>query len=88
MVQKQEGLKTKSGVVTLVEGVETETEKIEKKISEKVVLEFISRHHLHSLWDAFLYEKSHPKNPLSASDVLAMINLSPEEQEKILKEHE
>jgi hypothetical protein len=40
------------------------------------------------LWEEFLYEKEHPKIPLSASEVLAMINLPPEEQDKILKEHE
>jgi hypothetical protein len=43
---------------------------------------------LDRLWEEFVYEKNHPKIPLSATEVLAMINLSPEEQEKILKDHE
>jgi hypothetical protein len=57
-------------------------------INNKYILEFIARHHLNSLWDEFIYEKNHPKTPLSATEVLAMINLSPEEQDRILKAHE
>ena len=60
----------------------------EYSINGKYVLEFISRHHLNSLWDEFIYEKNHPKIPLSATEVLAMINLPPEEQDRILKDHE
>lgn len=59
----------------------------EKQIPEKHVLEFISRHHLKPLWDEFVEEKAHPKIPLSAKEVLEMINLSPEEQDKIIKSH-
>ena len=60
----------------------------EKDIPVEYILEFISRHHLNRLWEEFVYEKNHPKIPLSASEVLAMINMPPEEQERILKEHE
>jgi hypothetical protein len=60
----------------------------EYNINGKYILEFISRHHLNSLWDEFIYEKNHPKTPLSATEVLAMINLPPEEQDRILKDHE
>ena len=80
---------TASGEARLVETLEqVESHAEEKTIPDKLILEFISRHHLDHLWEEFLYEKEHPKIPLSASEVLAMINLSPEEQEKILKEHE
>lgn len=85
MVQKHEA---KVGVVTLVGDAKNEAKKNEKNIPENLFREFISRHQLTRLWEEFLYEKEHPKIPLSASDVLAMINLSPEEQEKIIKEHE
>jgi len=78
-----------SGEARLVESIENIHSQIdEKTIPDKHILEFISRHHLGNLWDDFLYEKEHPKTPLSASQVWAMISLSPEEQEKILKEHE
>ena len=60
----------------------------ENNIPDKFILEFIAIHHLNSLWDEFVYEKNHPKIPLSPVEVLAMVNLSPEEQEKILKDHE
>ena len=60
----------------------------ENNIPREYILEFITRHHLNSLWDEFVYEKNHPKIPLSPVEVLAMVNLSPEEQEKILKDHE
>jgi hypothetical protein len=60
----------------------------EYNINRKYIFEFISRHHLNSLWDEFIYEKNHPKTPLSATEVLAMINLPPEEQDRILKDHE
>jgi hypothetical protein len=63
-------------------------ETTEKNIPDEYVLEFMSRHHLNSLWDEFVYEKNHPKIPLSAREVWEMIYLPPEEQEKILKEHE
>jgi len=73
----------------LVESMEQiQSQMDEKTIPDKHILEFISRHHLGHLWEEFLYEKKHPKIPLSASEVWAMISLSPEEQEKILKEHE
>ena len=73
-------------LVETMEEVQSHTE--EKTIPDKHILEFIAIHHLEHLWEEFLYEKEHPKTPLSASEVLAMINLSPDEQEKILKEHE
>ena len=80
---------TSSGETLLVETMEDVQSLVdEKTIPDKLILEFISRHHLGHLWDEFLYEKEHPKIPLSASEVLAMINLSPEEQEKIIKDHE
>ncbi len=60
----------------------------ENNIPGEFILEFIAIHHLNSLWDEFVYEKNHPKIPLSPVEVLAMVNLSPEEQEKILKDHE
>ena len=78
-----------SGEARLVETIEQVHSQIdEKTIPDKHILEFISRHHLGHLWDEFLYEKEHPKTPLSASEVWAMISLSPDEQEKILKAHE
>ena len=78
-----------SGEAILVETIEdVQSHTDEKIIPDKLILEFVSRHHLGHLWDEFLYEKEHPKTPLSASEVLAMINLSPEEQEKIIKAHE
>ena len=78
-----------SGEALLVETMEEVQSHVdEKTIPDKLILEFVSRHHLGHLWDEFLYEKEHPKTPLSASEVLAMINLSPEEQEKIIKDHE
>jgi len=73
-------------VLEIQQTVQQETD--EKNIPDEYVLEFISRHHLNSLWAEFVYEKNHPKIPLSARDVWEMIYLSPEEQEKILKEHE
>jgi hypothetical protein len=73
-------------LVETIEQVHSEID--EKTIPDKHIIEFISRHHLGHLWEEFLYEKEHPKIPLSASEVLAMINLPPEEQDKILKEHE
>ena len=77
-----------SAEVTLVEPPpENATNNEEKLIPEKHVLEFISIHHLKPLWDEFLEEKTHPKIPLSAKEVLEMINLSPEEQDRIIKEH-
>ena len=63
-------------------------EQKEKEVPIEYFLEFISRHHLNRLWDEFVYEKNHPKIPLSATQVLELINLTPEEQEQILKEHE
>jgi len=73
-------------LVETIEQVDSEID--EKTIPDKHIIEFISRHHLGHIWEEFLYEKEHPKIPLSASEVLAMINLPPDEQEKILKEHE
>lgn len=72
----------------LIEAEENQPEAEEEYVPAKYVEEFISRHHLDMLWEGFVYEKNHPKIPLSATEVLAMINLSPEEQEKILKDHE
>jgi len=88
--QAQDSKKSQiSGEARLVEAIEqVQTHSDEKTIPDKHILEFISIHHLEHLWDEFLYEKEHPKIPLSASEVLAMVNLSPDEQEKILKEHE
>ena len=90
MVQQKNEVSQKSinsGHV-IVETTQSKTEMIEKKFPDKYILEFISRHHLNRLWDEFVYEKNHPKIPLSAGEVWAMINLAPEEQERILKEHE
>ncbi len=91
MVQQKNEIAQKSinqGYVKVEETTESKTEMIEKKFPDKYILEFISRHHLNRLWDEFVYEKKHPKIPLSAGEVWAMINLAPEEQERILKEHE
>jgi len=78
-----------SGEARLVETIEqVQSQTDEKTIPDKHILEFISKHHLGHLWEEFLYEKKHPKIPLSASEVWAMISLSPEEQEKIIKAHE
>lgn len=77
-----------SAEVTLIDAHSEESEDAEKQISQKYVLEFISKHHLKPLWDEFIYEKAHPKIPLSAKEVLEMINLSPEEQDRIIKSHE
>ena len=63
-------------------------EQNENEVSIEYFMEFISRHHLNRLWEEFVYEKNHPKIPLSATQVLELINLPPEEQEQILKEHE
>ena len=79
-------MSVESLLVETIEQVHSEID--EKTIPDKHIIEFISRHHLGHLWEEFLYEKEHPKIPLSASEVLAMVNLPPEEQEKILKEHE
>ncbi len=76
-----------SAEVTLVDAHSEESES-EIPIPQKYILEFISRHHLKPLWDEFIDEKAHPKIPLSAREVLEMINLSPEEQDKIIKSHE
>ena len=65
-----------------------EAEENQPQAKEEYVEEFMTRHHLERLWEEFVYEKNHPKIPLSATEVLAMINMSPEEQEKILKDHE
>jgi hypothetical protein len=78
-----------SGYGEVLETTEkSKTEMIEKKIPNQYFTEFVSRHHLNRLWDEFVYEKNHPKIPLSAGEVWAMINLAPEEQERIIKEHE
>ena len=83
---KKPVMSAEARLVETIDQVHSEID--EKTIPDKHILEFISRHHLGHLWEEFLYEKKHPKIPLSASEVLAMINLPPEEQEKILKEHE
>ncbi len=78
-----------SGEAILIDTIEEVQSLVdEKTIPDKHILEFISRHHLGHLWEEFLYDKEHPKTPLSAGEVLAMINLPPEEQEKIIKAHE
>ncbi len=80
---------TMSGEARLVESMdEIKSQMDEKTIPDKHILEFISRHHMGHLWEEFLYEKKHTKIPLSAGEVWAMISLSPDEQEKILKAHE
>ena len=88
--QSQDSKKNQiSGEARLVEAIEqVQTHSDEKTIPDKHILEFIAIHHLEHLWDEFLYEKEHKKIPLSASEVLEMVNLSHDEQEKILKEHE
>ena len=79
---------TSNAEVTLVEAHMHEIiPNEEKQIPEKHVLEFISIHHLKPLWDEFIEEKKNPKIPLSAKEVLEMINLSPEEQDRIIKSH-
>ncbi len=78
-----------SGEARLVETLEQVQSHVEEKtIPDKLILEFISRHHLGHLWEEFVYEKEHPNTPLSASEVLAMIDMPPEEQDKIIKAHE
>jgi len=85
---KQDSSNSVVSEVTLVEPhVDDNSTNEEKQIPEKYVLEFISIHHLKLLWDEFIDEKAHPKIPLSAKEVLEMINLSPEEQDRIIKEH-
>ena len=84
---KQESANSVSAEVTLIDAHAEESKNEEKLIPEKYVLEFISRHHLKPLWDEFIEEKAHPKIPLSAKEVLEMINLSPEEQDRIIKAH-
>ena len=91
MVQQENEMSQKpinTGYVKVIEATESKTEMFEKNFPDKYILEFISRHHLNRIWDEFVYEKNHPKIPLSAGEVWAMINLAPEEQERILKEHE
>ena len=86
------GKQKHDSAITIISGdnvlVETPKEKDEKTIPEEFVIDFISKHHLNRLWEEFVYEKNHPKMQLSAAQVLAMINLPPEEQEHILKTHE
>ena len=84
---KQDSAKSGSAEVTLVQPDTEIPKNDEKQIPEKFVLEFISRHHIKALWDEFLEEKKNPKIPLSAKEVLEMINLTPEEQDRIIKEH-
>jgi len=88
--QTSESKKTQmSGEARLVETLEQVQSHVdEKTIPDKLILEFIARHHLGHLWEEFVYEKEHPKTPLSASEVLAMIDMPPEEQDKIIKAHE
>lgn len=90
MAQQNHNLSQKSKIVgnILETSDKDQTQVDEFTINGKYILEFISRHHLNSLWDEFIYEKNHPKTPLSATEVLAMINLPPEEQDRILKAHE
>jgi hypothetical protein len=90
VVQQNDSVhQTKTGNGRILESQQTVLqENSEKNIPDEYFLEFISRHHLNSLWDEFVYEKNHPKIPLSAREVWEMIYLPPEEQEKILKEHE
>ena len=91
MVQQQNEAAQKSGKLSYVKVIQTSNEnktETTDNIPNEYILEFISRHHLKRLWDEFVYEKNHPKIPLSAGEVWAMINLAPEEQERILKEHE
>lgn len=91
MAQQNHNLSQKSkiiGNIVLETSDKDQTQVDEFTVNGKYILEFISRHHLNSLWDEFIYEKNHPKTPLSATEVLAMINLPPEEQDRILKAHE
>jgi hypothetical protein len=89
MAKQESSQSVVTAEVTLVDTHSEESSKnVEKQIPEKHILEFISRHHLKPLWDEFVEEKAHPKIPLSAKEVLEMINLSPEEQDKIIKAHE
>lgn len=91
MAQQNHNLSQKSkivGNIVLETSDKDQTQVDEFTINGKYISEFISRHHLNSLWDEFIYEKNHPKTPLSATEVLAMINLPPEEQDRILKAHE
>lgn len=91
MAQQNHNLSQKSkivGNIVLETSDKDQTQVDEFTINGKYISEFISRHHLNSLWDEFIYEKNHPKTPLSATEVLAMINLPPEEQDRILKSHE
>lgn len=91
MAQQNHNLSQKSkivGNIILETSDKDQTQVDEFTINGKYISEFISRHHLNSLWDEFIYEKNHPKTPLSATEVLAMINLPPEEQDRILKAHE
>ena len=88
MAKQESSQSVVTAEVTLVDSHSEDTsQNEEKQIPEKHVLEFISRHHLKPLWDEFVEEKAHPKIPLSAQEVLEMINLSPEEQDKIIKSH-
>lgn len=91
MAQQNHNLSQKSkiiGNIVLETSDKDQTQVDVFTINGKYILEFISRHHLNSLWNEFIYEKNHPKTPLSATEVLAMINLPPEEQDRILKAHE
>lgn len=91
MAQQNHNLSQKSkivGNIVLETSDKDQTQVDEFTINGKYISEFISRHHLNSLWDEFIYEKNHPKTPLSATEVLAMINLPPEEQDRIIKAHE
>lgn len=91
MAQQNHNLSQKSkiiGNIVLETSDKDQTQVDEFTVNGKYIIEFISRHHLNSLWDEFIYEKNHPKTPLSATEVLAMINLPPEEQDRILKAHE
>ena len=87
MAKQESSNSVVSAEVTLIDTISEESVETEKQIPEKLVLEFISIHHLKPLWDEFIDEKDHPKIPLSAKEVLEMINLSPEEQDKIIREH-
>jgi len=91
MLQQNHNSSQKSKILdnTILQTTDKESTQVnEYNINGKYILEFISRHHLNSLWDEFIYEKNHPKTPLSATEVLAMINLPPEEQDQILKDRE
>ena len=88
MAKQESSQSVVTAEVTLVDTHPEESSKNEEnQINEQHVLEFISRHHLKPLWDEVVEEKAHPKIPLSAQEVLEMINLSPEEQDKIIKSH-